>query len=84
MASPRITKNKRLRVTFMFKAYLTFYAMKFDKAQREKETWFWLLAWASMGGKPDEVIGASPQGGDADGGVLEGTNRTTSGAIGQP
>lgn len=52
----RIHPRKRRRVTFMLWAYLAFHMRKVPAKRRELQCWMFLLHWASLGGKPDEVI----------------------------
>ena len=47
-------KLRTRRVHLMLWAYLHFHAKK--HANREKVSWAYLLEWARLGGKPDEVI----------------------------
>lgn len=45
------------RKWMMLQAYLILAAKKLPEEVREAQCWFYLLIWASLGGKPDEVIG---------------------------
>ena len=51
-----LTKRQFFRRQAMLHAYLNFHARKTDPVLREILVWRLLLEWASLGGRPDEVI----------------------------
>lgn len=56
-AEQAATGKRAVRLRFMLWAYRVFRSRKTPQEPREKATWGLLLEWASLGGKPDEVIG---------------------------
>jgi hypothetical protein len=52
---PKVSARKRKRCHYMLHAYLTFHARKVPERAREVTAWLYLLGWARLGGKPDEV-----------------------------
>lgn len=59
---PRRT-NKDRRCIAMLHAFLHFHARKLPQPGRELSSWVYLMEWARLGGKPDEVIGSASHGG---------------------
>lgn len=51
-------KRKRERITLLYSARKILGERVFERTHREQWSWFFLLKWASLGGRPDEVIGS--------------------------
>lgn len=56
MSEKKLSPRQRKAGMFLLWAYLVYHMRKRPAVQRERACWGLLLEWASLGGKPEEVI----------------------------